>query len=599
MPLESGNGTRRHLWTVRLLGGFDVFDRDDQRPRFRSKSCRSLFSYLLLHPDKEISRFRLEETFWPESDADRQAQNLRRAISDLRDVLEEGVDRGTVIATRRDVVSCRHEVVDLDTAQFLGLSERGLKSVDEDVLSEAVAAYRGPLMSAVDHDWVYPYRLEYEERFGQCVEMLCSFRIEAGQAREAVRCARSALLLAPSREDIHIALIRSYRQAGLETEALRQYEDLERMMDESWGEPPSLAAREALEGRLPATGRTVASPRSVPSEPESAGGAMSVTSRFYIRRPVDDVAEACLGRGESVVLLQGPRQVGKSSLLARSLAFARSNGHATVLNDFQTIGESQLADEERIYKALAHSVATQLNVDVDLSAIWSSWLGPNMNLDAVMGKLLEQVDGRVCWAIDEADRLFGRPYANDFYGLLRSWHNRRALEPAGPWGKLTLILAYATEAHLFITDLAQSPFNVGVRLPMRDFTRVEVRELAECYAITSDKAIEAAHATTSGHPFLTRRALAFLSQGGTAEDLEATSALPDGPFGDHLLGVLGAILPHADLLAEVRRMQAGEPFADPTTRYRLMAAGILAMSSEPRPKYRVPGYGPFLASALG
>jgi hypothetical protein len=222
-----------------------------------------------------------------------------------------------------------------------------------------------------------------------------------------------------------------------------------------------------------------------------------------------------------------------------------------------------------------------------------------MNLDAALGKMLSQVDDQVCWAIDEADRLFGRPYANDFFGLLRSWHNRRALDPGGPWSKLTLVLAYATEAHLFITDLNQSPFNVGVRLPLRDFSREEIAELATRYGITGGEAIEAAYRTTNGHPFLARRALAFLRQGGTSGELEESCTLPDGPFGDHLNGLLGSIMQDEEMVAEVRRMQIGELFSKPTTRYRLMAAGVLAMSADSKAEFRVPAYGPFLAAVLG
>ena len=63
------------------------------------------------------------------------------------------------------------------------------------------------------------------------------------------------------------------------------------------------------------------------------------------------------------------------------------------------------------------------------------------------------------------------------FGLFRSWHNERALDPQGPWGRFTLAIAYATEAHLFITDLNQSPFNVGTRLALADFTLEQVAEL--------------------------------------------------------------------------------------------------------------------------
>ena len=45
---------------------------------------------------------------------------------------------------------------------------------------------------------------------------------------------------------------------------------------------------------------------------------------------------------------------------------------------------------------------------------------------------------------------------SEVFGLFRSWHNRRSLEPASPLSRLTLAIAYATEAHLFITDVNQS-----------------------------------------------------------------------------------------------------------------------------------------------
>ena len=70
----------------------------------------------------------------------------------------------------------------------------------------------------------------------------------------------------------------------------------------------------------------------------------------------------------------------------------------------------------------------------------------------------------VLWAVDEFDRLFTSPLGGEGCGLLRSWHNARAWDPGLPWNRLTIAIAYATEAHLFIDDLNQSPFNVGTRL---------------------------------------------------------------------------------------------------------------------------------------
>ena len=48
-----------------------------------------------------------------------------------------------------------------------------------------------------------------------------------------------------------------------------------------------------------------------------------------------------------------------------------------------------------------------------------------------------------------------------------------------------MAIAYATEAHLFITDVNQSPFNVGTRLTVEDFTLSQVADLNERYSVYS------------------------------------------------------------------------------------------------------------------
>ncbi len=59
---------------------------------------------------------------------------------------------------------------------------------------------------------------------------------------------------------------------------------------------------------------------------EPLGGAMALDSRFYVVRPADAEFEAAVARGDSIVLVKGPRQVGKTSLIARGLQRARESG---------------------------------------------------------------------------------------------------------------------------------------------------------------------------------------------------------------------------------------------------------------------------------
>src|SRR5438876_10938082 len=90
---------------------------------------------------------------------------------------------------------------------------------------------------------------------------------------------------------------------------------------------------------------------------------------------------------------------------------------------------------------------------------WDNHRSPNTNFDRYLRReVLGKVDAQVVWGLDEVDRLFTCNFGGEVFGMFRSWHNKRALDPHGPWARLTLAIAYATEAHLFITDLNQSPF---------------------------------------------------------------------------------------------------------------------------------------------
>jgi len=576
-------------WYFRLLGRLEVVSASNVSARFRSRTAIGLLAYLSLQRGKECSTQQLQEMFWPESDADRQAQNLRRAVSDLRCVLEEGLDLGSVVVTRRSYVSLNTALVQTDVERFLDLT-RGVDH-DDAAMVEALGLYAGPLLAPLEESWLLVDRMDLEERFAQVVSAVCRRRVEAGAVNEAIRAGRAAVSAAPLREDIHIALITAYRRAGMEAEAIRQYEELEGLLHEAWGEAPSEKARLSLMGEL-----ATANPRTGAAW-DPSGGALALDSRFYIERSADAQMKQLFKQGEGVVLVQGPRQVGKSSLLARSLAFARAEKIAVAFTDAQALGEAQISETDNLYKTLAHSIAQQLGVEIDIAQSWSDWLGANVNLDTIVGKILSESGGNVCWAIDEADLFFDRPYTNDFFGLLRSWHNRRALDPNGPWRKLTLVLAYATEAHLFINDLNQSPFNVGVRMTLRDFSSDEVKSLQSRHQFVKEAdSWKTVYEITRGHPYLSQCAFAFLAKGGSVEELVSSAVRQDGPFGTHLNRLLVTVSQNPEMLAEVKRLLQGEAFENPTTRYRLQSAGVVSISDSGAPEFRVPTYDSYLRS---
>ena len=233
-------------------------------------------------------------------------------------------------------------------------------------------------------------------------------------------------------------------------------------------------------------------------------------SEFYLVRPTDKELDDAMVRQDSTVLIHGARQMGKTSLLARGLQQARQLGHRVVLTDFQKLNEIHSASLETLYLALGRMIADQLDLDILPEDIWQDVRGPNDNFERYLRReVLNKVPVPLVWGLDEVDRLFLEPFSKYASGLLRSWHNERALNPDGKWCRLTLAIAYATESYLFIKDINQSPFNVGTHITLEDFTYEQVVMLNHRYGLPLHKEedIMRFFRLVSGQPYLVRRGL--------------------------------------------------------------------------------------------
>jgi len=321
--------------------------------------------------------------------------------------------------------------------------------------------------------------------------------------------------------------------------------------------------------------------KEVPLEP--VGGAVPPGSLFYLERRADPEFLQAVKAGESIILIKGPRQMGKTSLLGRGAQLARESKLRHAMTDFQKIGASQLGSEDQFYKLLAATLARQLGVTYDFAGEWLDVFGPGINMDNFIRTVLDASPTPLVWFMDEADKLFGIPFAGDFFGLVRSWHNSRATEPQGPWGRFTVVISYATEAHLFIQDLNQSPFNVGRQLQLQGFDLAQIEELNRRYGspLVSPGQIEALRALTAGQPFLTRRALDTVKRG--VMDFPALLAGADrdeGPFGDHLKRILVAVSQLPEVLEALRASLESSRLKDAAGFHRLLSAGVMYQTGD-------------------
>lgn len=593
-------------WRIELLGGLRACSDAAEIDRFRTQKTGSLLAYLAFHMGRAHSREMLTEQMWPEDPPVAARHKLSVALSSLRQQLEPtGVADSSVLVADRLTVRLNPAAVVTDVGEFeafLRNAQQAKESERDQWLRKAVNLYVGPLLPGFYEDWIIPEQRRLEALYFEAVRRLLPLLKSADGESEALQVAIRAVAVDRLREESHRLLIGLYAASGQRDAALRQYEELKRLLKEELGAAPAaeterlarqIVGRSAYLDGLPAVESETliiedatpaatksGSPPVAPEDLDPAGGAVPLDSAFYIMRAVDAEMARGISRRVSIVLLKGPGQVGKTSLLARALQTARASGARAVYTNLQLLNAEQLGSAELLLQAIARSISEQLGYGGSVAASWDAEDGPNMNFRRFMRGTIQQDPGTpLVWAVDDIDRLFTCPFGSEIFALLRAWHNERALDPAGPWSWLTLAIAYASEAHLFITDVNQSPFNVGTRLTMEDFTFDQVADLNRRYAapLRDQSEIGLFLRLVGGHPYLVRRGLQEMSSRGLRlAVVEAQADREDWVYGDHLRRLRTLLHRDSEYLEAMRDLLRSGKLPNPASFYQLRSAGLVA-----------------------
>lgn len=618
------SGTESPLRQVRiaLFGQLRVESAGVVLSRFGTQKTAALLAHLAFHHPRSQRREVLLELLWPDCPEAAARNSLSTSLWTLRQHLgPTGIPGAELVqGDRLSLWLCPRRVT-TDVAAFeaaaRAVRDAGNAAPPLDLLRAAVELYQGELLREHYEDWILTEQTRLAGLYRQLQARLCDRLEAAGDSAAALAYASDAVRLEPLDQAARLRLMRLYALAGQPESALTHYRELERLLRRELDAPPSpeiqQLARQIAAGARPAAVRA-ARPEPARTAPvpagdnhpsagqEAVGGAVPPDCGQYIERPVDGQFAQAMARRDSIILVRGPRQTGKSSLLARGLYRMRAAGTLVGFTDLQTFSSAELESPERFYRALAASLAEQLDPVPPPEAAWEESGGPALSLRRYLRRSVLPAAGRpVVWGLDEVDRLFTCPFSSDVFGLFRSWHNERALDPEGPFRHLTLVLCYATEAHLFVRDLNQSPFNVGTRLRLGDFTLEEVGELNARYGgpLASSGEVRALQELFGGQPFLVRAALRELSERRCGIQALSASALDDeGPFAEHLHRMLVALSREPALMVVMRRILEGGACPDEDSYYRLRSAGLVVGEGPDRVRVRCTLYQRFLARAL-
>jgi uncharacterized delta-60 repeat protein len=235
---------------------------------------------------------------------------------------------------------------------------------------------------------------------------------------------------------------------------------------------------------------------------------MKPDAESYVCRKADEELLQAVLSGEFCYVLT-PRQMGKSSLMARTALRLAESGIRSAQVDLTRIGaDKSSVTAEQWYYGVAYRIARELKIPVPLDAWW--WerkMLPDVQkfTEFLNDIVLENCSGKVVIFVDEIDSTIGLSFSDDFFAGIRACYNARATSP--DFERLSFVLlGVATPAQL-ISDPTRTPFNIGRGIELSDFTLEEAHPLAkglDSDPIQGQARLERILYWTGGHPYLTQ-----------------------------------------------------------------------------------------------
>jgi len=235
-----------------------------------------------------------------------------------------------------------------------------------------------------------------------------------------------------------------------------------------------------------------------------SGGTMPESALSYVERAADRQLLDALLDGKFCYVLNS-RQMGKSSLCVRVKTLLEAKGVACAFVDLTRIGGQNLSAEQW-YAGILGEIGRSIGLRTEFLVYWREHVHESP-MQRVFGALREvalvKKDGLVAVFIDEVDAARSLPFnADEFLTGIRECYNRRAHDPI--YDRLTFCLLGAAVPSDLIRDARTTPFNIGERIYLKDFTRDEATVLAKGLGKGRERLLDRIFFWTNGHPFLTQ-----------------------------------------------------------------------------------------------
>ncbi len=318
---------------------------------------------------------------------------------------------------------------------------------------------------------------------------------------------------------------------------------------------------------------------------EHPSGLVPLYSPFYVgRSPIEERCYEQIKQPGSLIRIKAPRQMGKTSLLARIIDKSQCQGDCTVTLDFELAASEIFVNLDKFLRWFSVSICLALNIPNKIDDYWdlANIVGSSMACKAYFEEyLLPTIDKPLTLGLDKVDKVFEYPEIyRDFFGLLRALHEegkRREI-----WKKLKLIIVHSTEVYVPL-DINQSPFNVGLSIELPEFNSNQILYLAQRHQLNwHDTEVDKLMSLVSGHPFLIRLAIYHIAcENVSLNQILENATSSKSIYAEHLR-YQSLILTQQSELADAMKdiLSNKNPILSTVTKFKLQSMGLVKLQGD-------------------